>query len=134
MHRIMLLALILTGCSLDIVDPATIMEQVHSSIAYKSDTTDYWQLPDVTRSLGTGDCEDFCILFMDDLRKVSIDSLMVFTPSDSGGHVMVLCRDVLYDVSGETMMGKDELPITSTYTYEQVIGIALYDWLFKSRQ
>ena len=38
-----------------------VMEQ---HITYKRESTDYWQSPEETCILGTGDCEDFSILFM----------------------------------------------------------------------
>ena len=40
------------------------MNYVSTPIIYTDDPHDYWQLPEETWKLKTGDCEDYCILFM----------------------------------------------------------------------
>ena len=45
-----------------------VQEYVYNTITFKFDNDvwgdDYWQLPEDTYSMKTGDCEDFCLLFM----------------------------------------------------------------------
>jgi hypothetical protein len=38
-------------------------------IKYKEDKREYWQTPEETKRLRTGDCEDKIILFLDELAK-----------------------------------------------------------------
>jgi len=49
-------------------------------IVYKKeeDGEDYWQSPDETRKLGTGDCEDIALLLRDDLKNGGIESRVVW--------------------------------------------------------
>src|SRR3989344_1737407 len=51
-----------------------------ASIEYKSepDGDDYWQTPEETERLGTGDCEDKAIYLHNQLKKNKIESEVVF--------------------------------------------------------
>lgn len=61
MKKIILLALLLAGCQKTYyID--RINKSVNDSIVYKTDHEEYWQPPEVTEALGTGDCEDYAIL------------------------------------------------------------------------
>ncbi len=65
------------------------LDFVHNRIEYASDDSvhcipDYWQLPTETLRLGTGDCEDFTLLFVSIVKAMGLDSVIVLEP----GHVM----------------------------------------------
>ena len=60
-----------------------IRDWVADNIEYMSDeeqrgVDDYWQTPEETLSLGTGDCEDFAILLCSLLRAYGIDAEQVY--------------------------------------------------------
>jgi predicted transglutaminase-like cysteine proteinase len=42
--------------------PQGVNEWVNSILRYRSDDGDYWQPPETTLKLGTGDCEDYALL------------------------------------------------------------------------
>lgn len=75
-----------------------IRDWVADNIDYKSDEEqwgeDYWQSPEETLSLRTGDCEDFAILLCSLLRAYGIDAEQVFVAlGDDGqgdGHAFVI--------------------------------------------
>lgn len=45
---------------------------VNFEVTWKADDADYWQSPDETSTLGTGDCEDFAIYKMQLLRNSGV--------------------------------------------------------------
>lgn len=47
------------------------------NIEYKYDRADYWQTPNKTRKLKTGDCEDKVILLLDEWKKRGIEGRLV---------------------------------------------------------
>jgi hypothetical protein len=68
-----------------------ILEYLSNNIQYKDEKNDYWQLPEETITKGTGDCEDFCILFMYLLKnKLEIEnSLTLIKPNKKTVHTVV---------------------------------------------
>ena len=64
-------------------DFEALRQWVADHVTYRSDSTvhgtrDYWQLPAETMVLGTGDCEDFAILFCSLLRAHSVPADSVY--------------------------------------------------------
>lgn len=95
---------------------------VSDTIEYVADDVDYWQNPTETLELKTGDCEDFCLLFMWLLhdRFNLVPELLIVVNGDSE-HAMVRFDGVVYDVtSGRTV------ELTT-----EVLAVIPYDELFK---
>lgn len=76
-----------------------IRDWVAASIEYKSDeeqwgVADYWQDPEETLSLRTGDCEDFAILLCTLLRAYGIDGQHIYVAvgvdDDGYGHAFLI--------------------------------------------
>jgi len=76
-----------------------IRDWVAANIQYKSDeeqwgVDDYWQTPDETLSLGSGDCEDFAILLCTLLRAYGIGEEQIFVAigvdDDGYGHAFLI--------------------------------------------
>ena len=44
-----------------------------ASLKYKSDKSDYWQLPSETFERGAGDCEDLCIAWLHSRLKAGVE-------------------------------------------------------------
>ncbi len=121
-----ILALLLSGCSFSPVDPAIIMDDIYGAVRYVHEDIDRWQTPDETRRLGTGDCEDFAILFMEALWLRGVESEMVITPTATGGHAMVESGGVVYDVTGNQII-KEDLPVIERLSYGTALGYAIRD-------
>ena len=72
----LILLLGLVGCagtiSHDVV--LKVFSRARSQITYKDEPgkQDYWQTPDETRRLGTGDCEDITLYLQDELKKEGV--------------------------------------------------------------
>lgn len=135
---VILVVLACAGCVQipDIVDPMTVMEWICQRVAYVSDNSvygrDYWQTPERTLELKTGDCEDFCILFMRILHDARMDSELVIVESELGDHAMVCIAGAFYNPSTREVL-YDRFIVKSVYSYEQAIGIAIHDLLFSFR-
>jgi hypothetical protein len=76
-----------------------IRDWVATSIDYVSDeeqwdTDEYWQTPEETLNLGTGDCEDFAILLCSLLRAYGIDGELVYVclsiDNEEYGHAFLI--------------------------------------------
>jgi hypothetical protein len=61
------------------------------NIEYIADETDYWQLPEETYESRTGDCEDFCIMFMYLMKtKLNLETNLIMIEKDNGDvHTLV---------------------------------------------
>jgi len=77
---------------------------IHQTIKYKSDGdykgSDFWQLPEETLKLKTGDCEDVSILFMFlAKRDLNIDVEMIWIVSIEKRLSHMVCRynHIIYD-------------------------------------
>lgn len=69
-----------------------------NNMSYKDDPNDYWQLPEESYKLKTGDCEDYAVLFMYLCKvKLNINCALVMVTSDGGKHVVVKINNVYYD-------------------------------------
>lgn len=76
--------------NIDLKNISKISYYVHSTIGYKDDVADYWQLPEETLNLKTGDCEDFCILWMYLAKtKFNIDSYLAIVRNGSECHALI---------------------------------------------
>ena len=64
---------------------------LYENLTYIPDENDYWQLPEETYNLKTGDCEDYCIMFMYLLKtKLNIETSLVMIENQNGDdHVLV---------------------------------------------
>ena len=72
---------------------------VHDNITYKADTSDYWQIPEETDQLKTGDCEDMAILFMYLCKtKLNINSDLVYIEKGSDSHVLPKINGTFYEI------------------------------------
>lgn len=81
---------------------AKINNSVNSQIQYKSDESDYWQTPNETETLKTGDCEDFAILkwkeFIDSgINEEDIDFVLVQLNNSKTWHLMIYHNGIYYD-------------------------------------
>jgi len=84
-----------------------ILIYISNNITYKNDinvwkVNEYWQLPEETYMLKTGDCEDFCILFMY-LCKVKLNVNSSYYSFENlnikENHAFVKIEDTYYDVT-----------------------------------
>jgi hypothetical protein len=68
--------------------PNDAMYYLYTNITNKDESKDYWQLPEETYQLKTGDCEDFCILFMFLLKtKLNLDTNLIMIKNSRTGAV-----------------------------------------------
>jgi len=90
---------------------------------------DYWQLPEESYHLKTGDCEDFCILFMYLCDSIGIASSLVsiYHPKE-GYHAIVKIDEIYYEVVGNYITYK--IPWGWSFdwkcTYEEAIWMTYY--------
>jgi len=88
-------------------------------LVYKSDTIDNWKNPKQTLADGGGDCEDFCILFLNILFVntgikgdiVLVNNLETNRNIVNGGninHAVVIINSCIFDVVGERSYSKAE--------------------------
>lgn len=78
-----------------------IMMFIANNIEYKAEPKgqDYWQTPNETLELGTGDCEDFVILAVFLLKiKLNINSFFVTIKAPMGNHVILYKNNKYFDV------------------------------------
>ena len=84
----------------------TLCEEIHKTIDYESDIDihgkyEYWQSPEETLVIGTGDCEDYVILFMSKLHDMGIDSefgvISYVKRFGIGYHAVAVVGGVFYD-------------------------------------
>ena len=74
------------------------LHYVFTTIEYKDDPLDYWQTPEQTYTLKTGDCEDFAILVMWIIwEKLKIDSRLILISKDGIGHAIISVNGEYYD-------------------------------------
>jgi hypothetical protein len=66
------------------------LNYVSLNITYKSDSFDYWQLPEETYRLKTGDCEDFSLLLAYLLEtELDIRTDLILIGNNSDYHILV---------------------------------------------
>ena len=86
----------------EIEEPEQIARWIYHHVDYEWDVVDHWQSPKETLDNGTGDCEDFAILYMNILYvKWGVKSDLVFVMDDGRSveegevvRVAVCVRDV----------------------------------------
>lgn len=133
MKYLLLLILLLAGCTFpptgkDFAYELQPIEWTAEHIEYRYDmdewnVRDYWQTPDETLDLRTGDCEDHVILDMQFLWEIGIDSLMVSIPN----HVVLQVEDRYYETITGRRIDKPD-GIEGRYTFEEVRQIV--GWYF----
>jgi hypothetical protein len=138
---LVLLVMLFTSCNLFFMDledtgltfntPEEIRSWVLWNIRYKTDTYDCWQTPALTVSRGIGDCEDFAILIMYELKKIGISSkLIAMSYGDGTGHALVEYNSKLIDSTSS----KDYLFYPTNYkvySYDFVMDKARRDSAFE---
>ena len=112
------------------------MTWVYWSIESKRDidiygVEDYWQTPEETYKLKTGDCEDHAILYMFILKKqFNLDSDLVIVKQLMGIHAIVYIPsiDKYYDPMTDSIYQNNEIAKKQTleqYTYSQTLWLAV---------
>lgn len=75
------------------------MEWCANNIEPKRDDTDYWQTPKQTYDYETGDCEDYCILFMQLVFELNYNPELIIIILDNDiQHAVVKIENNYYDI------------------------------------
>ena len=99
-------------------------EQIINTITYDPyhdikewNRNEYWQSPDETRLLQRGDCEDLCLLLMDDLNAVGIESFLIVInlPNENIYHTLVRVDEIVYDPSIQQVFPTSALTYMNVY-------------------
>jgi len=120
---------------------------VSNFIKYKKDIEDYWQFPLETLAKGTGDCDDYCGLFLSILYTqfdITDDAIMVLSqlkrkavldndgnviiPERTEYHVFVDYQNIIYDLTSGLNPNWDR--IIYFYNYSYTYGN--YIWISKN--
>jgi hypothetical protein len=126
-------------CQDNIIETFTWIDQIglwiHQNISYKTDDQHYWQLPDETLNLKTGDCADMVILHLYLAKtKLNMEMNMIIISNDSSQHALIYPypfgsqTGYYYDVVNN-FITKDILPgwhIVYSIPYSQVIWMTYY--------
>lgn len=107
------------------------MQWCAENVKYKADVEahgayDYWQSSKETLDLRTGDCEDYCILFMEMAKEKGYDSRLVVAEAPNGIlHAMVSCDGKVWDIEAnrayENMEDCTRYKLTKrSYSYDDV--------------
>lgn len=102
---------------------------VSEIIEIKDENIDYWQLPEETFNLKTGDCEDYSLLLCYLLEtKLNIRTNLILLGRGNERHIIVQCENEYIDaVQGVTFK---EIPndwyIIYTILYEEAIWMTYY--------
>jgi hypothetical protein len=84
------------------------------NITYKSDAerNDYWQTPQQTYDKRTGDCDDFCLMFVQLAHELGYEpeliGIKIKTRGEITGHMVVKIDDIIYDVQPARKLNKLE--------------------------
>lgn len=90
------------------------MKWCSDNIEYKNDKevwnqSDYWQTPQETYDKRTGDCEDYCILFMQLVYELGYESeLKIILKTNDNYHAIVKVENIYYDVQINAIYNKLE--------------------------
>ena len=95
------------------------------NIIYKTDrestgVIDYWQSPEQTYKLRTGDCEDFCFLLMYLMKEklnLSPKFVIVQKIDNNECHAVVELGDKWYESTGGFEANKNHYRLKATYEY-----------------
>lgn len=89
--------------------------------------SEYWQYPWETYELGTGDCEDYVLLFMHLLNRMGYNPKFAGIRISSGLHAVVLLNGKLYEPQQYGMYYPATTTIELTYDYSVVFGQIYYN-------
>ena len=92
---------------------------------YKKDKKDYWQNPQETVILGTGDCEDICIFWYYILYSNEIRSVMVTTKHKYYGHHAILL--VYFQGKWQVMDPMSIMPYDPKYVVDRLRPILSFE-------
>jgi len=119
---VLFLVIFVTSCSFDyafcipeIDSIEETFEWVSLNVTSKADESEYWQTPDETMELLTGDCEDQAILLMYLIYKnTGIKSEMCIVHGKTKGkidvfHAVMKCENVFYDCPARSQGDLDYL-------------------------
>lgn len=90
------------------------LEWCSKNITYKSDfeRNDYWQTPQQTYDKRTGDCDDFCLLFVQLAHELGHEpeliGIKIKIRGEIQGHMVVKIDNVIYDVQSAQKLNKFE--------------------------
>lgn len=93
---------------------------------------DYWQTPEETYNKKSGDCEDYCLLFMHFARFCGhdgFDSQLIIVDKDNGEtHALVMCNGKIHETTGGKIYNKiDDYPgyikTRKEYSYQDAMYI-----------
>lgn len=111
------------------------MSYVISNIKYKRDDPNYWQLPEETYKLKTGDCEDFAIMLMYIMDKMNLYSelAVVNIIGTNVYHAMVYYpeKNVFIDATDDQFIGAETVEmqrfkIIYSIPYDETIWMTYY--------
>ena len=106
-------------------DVSSILSFVYQNVMYKADVVGHWQTPEETSTLGTGDCEDFAILFMYYVYTRGFgDPILEGVRTINGNHAMVGLSGVTYDPTYGRIV-TENVNVYETYSYGQAIYYAV---------
>jgi predicted transglutaminase-like cysteine proteinase len=112
MKKALLSLLLLTSCCTPRTNLNDILEPVYqaSKIEYASDPEgisngDYWQLPETTRRIKQGDCEDMAFVLEEEFNKSGVSNRVVFGYVIYGGQMHAW---------NEVYQGKDRFIVDGT--------------------
>lgn len=120
---------------IDVTNWNDVNNYVTTNILAKSDTVEYWQTPEETYNLKTGDCEDFAILKMFLLKtKLNLDSEMIILKLENKESGIVSYHAIVYiiddteylDINGFYSNTLEKIE-TASYTFEY--NVSFYDSL-----
>jgi len=106
----------------DISNLVSFEKWVQQNIKYKSDgwLKDYWQSPNETILLQTGDCEDFALLYSAFLTKLNVDNNIIILITKKDAHAICLWRDIN---SKFLFSSNEKIYYTGVITVQEVIQI-----------
>ena len=73
--------------------PQRIFSWIRNNIRYKNELIEHWQRPDETIIKGTGDCEDFAILFASMCKAIGRKVAIVGIDTVRGWHMFDLLKE-----------------------------------------
>ena len=97
--KYLIILILLSSCASEV---RRIDNRVNNMIEYKFDDVDYWQTPEETLNLKTGDCEDYAILKWQMMVDAGINSddiyfIMIYFPEIDSYHLMLEYNGKYYD-------------------------------------
>jgi hypothetical protein len=106
-----------------------IINYITNNYTYKDEQTDYWQLPEETYRLKTGDCEDLALLFCYLLEtKLDIRTNLIIIAKNTEVHILANYNDYYtHPISGYTSKDLSSgWNITFVIPYPEAIWMTYY--------